>query len=340
MQPNDEIGFGPTGHMLMTDRGLERRHPFMALGDEEIEALVAPVFGSKAILNVTPLTGGKVNSNYKLTLNEAPGTAVLRLYARGRKTCQLERDVLERVQHVLPAPFVLHDGSEHEFPFLITSWISGTLLSTELDASQKNHFSLGENAGSVLANIHAMTFSESGFFGPSLDIHDTFQPGQSALLSFMRPALEGRASKRLGADLTGRVQTLIGWAAPFLDDLPSQASLIHSDFNPPNLMIDNERISGVLDWEFAHAGNSLTDIANMLRPRDYQSQEFNNGFIEAYENATGPLPSNWQSLSRLIDLMSQVEMLSALEERPNLFRWARMRILNTIEFVESNLAHS
>jgi|GEM_PF-4842869 len=27
------------------------------------------------------------------------------------------------------------------------------------------------------------------------------------------------------------------------------------------------------------------------------------------------------NLSRLIDLMSQVEMLSALEERPNLFQW-------------------
>ena len=292
MQPDHESGFTPTGHMLMTDRRLERRHAFVTLRDEQIKALVAPIFGSKALLKAAPLTGGKVNSNYKLTLNGIPGTAVLRLYARGRKTCQLERDVLGRVRGTLPAPAVLHDGSEHELPFLITSWVPGTLLSTALSNSQKDHCSLGQNAGSALAKTHAVTYSKSGFFGPGLDIRETFQPGQAALLSFVRPALEGRASKRLGADLTERLQTLIGWSAPFLDDLPSQASLIHSDFNPPNLMTENGRISGVLDWEFAHAGNPLTDIANMLRPRDYQSPEFNKGFIEAYENANGPLSNN------------------------------------------------
>lgn len=337
MQPSHESGFALTGDMLMTDRGLERRHAFVALRDEQIEAFVAPVFGSRAFVTATPLTGGKINSNYKLTLNGAPGTAVLRFYARGRKTCLLERDVLGRVHGTLPAPAVLHDGSEHEIPFLITSWVSGTLLSTALDASQKSHFSLGQNTGSVLANIHAVTFQKSGFFGQGLDIRETFQPGQSALLSFMRPALEGRAAKRLGADLTERLRTLIGWAAPLLDDLPSKASLIHSDFNPPNLMVENGRISGVLDWEFAHTGNPLTDIANMLRPRDYQSPDFDKGFIEAYVDANGPLPANWQSLSRLIDLMSQMEMLSTIEERPNLFHWARTRVIDTVTFVETNL---
>ena len=35
--------------------------------------------------------------------------------------------------------------------------------------------------------------------------------------------------------------------------------------------------------------------------------------------------------------MSQLEMLNASEERPNLFHWARTRIIDTIEFVEANL---
>jgi aminoglycoside phosphotransferase (APT) family kinase protein len=102
-------------------------------------------------------------------------------------------------------------------------------------------------------------------------------------------------------------------------------------------MASADDINGVLDWEFAHAGNPLTDIANMLRPRDYQSHGFNEAFVKAYEQAAGPLPPNWQSLSRLIDLMSQMEMLDAADERPNLFGWTRDRIESTIQFITADL---
>ena len=43
--------------------------------------------------------------------------------------------------------------------------------------------------------------------------------------------------------------------------------LVHSDFNPKNLLVDPDtlEVTGLLDWEFAHAGHPYTDLGNLLR---------------------------------------------------------------------------
>jgi aminoglycoside phosphotransferase (APT) family kinase protein len=43
--------------------------------------------------------------------------------------------------------------------------------------------------------------------------------------------------------------------------------LVHSDFNPKNLLVDptSARITGLIDWEFAHAGSPYTDLGNLFR---------------------------------------------------------------------------
>lgn len=70
--------------------------------------------------------------------------------------------------------------------------------------------------------------------------------------------------------------------------------------------------------------------------RDDQPHEFNTGFIEAYEDANGPLPANWQSLSsNRPDVTSR--NAECLRRTAKSVSMARTRIVNTIEFVESNL---
>ena len=42
---------------------------------------------------------------------------------------------------------------------------------------------------------------------------------------------------------------------------------MHSDLNPKNLLVDPDtlEVTGLLDWEFAHAGLPVTDLGNLLR---------------------------------------------------------------------------
>ena len=51
-----------------------------------------------------------------------------------------------------------------------------------------------------------------------------------------------------------------------LDTVP-RVCLVHSDLNPKNLLFDPDTLAltGVLDWEFAHAGHPFTDLGNLLR---------------------------------------------------------------------------
>ena len=37
--------------------------------------------------------------------------------------------------------------------------------------------------------------------------------------------------------------------------------IVHGDFGPQNVLIAGDNISALLDWEFAHAGQPVEDLA-------------------------------------------------------------------------------
>ena len=56
-------------------------------------------------------------------------------------------------------------------------------------------------------------------------------------------------------------------SAQDLLDTQRRTCLVHSDLNPKNVLVDPDtlEVTGVLDWEFAHAGHPWTDLGNLLR---------------------------------------------------------------------------
>jgi aminoglycoside phosphotransferase (APT) family kinase protein len=77
----------------------------------------------------------------------------------------------------------------------------------------------------------------------------------------------------------------------------AEASLVHGDFNSPNIFVRHERgswrVAAILDWEFAFAGSILCDIGNMLRyERPTQSRyepHFSRGLLDEGWRA----PDDW-----------------------------------------------
>jgi hypothetical protein len=63
------------------------------------------------------------------------------------------------------------------------------------------------------------------------------------------------------ARLLGQLQALVeaGRGA-----LPEAADILHYDFNPANILVDGDELSGVVDWEGVRAGDRAFDLATLL----------------------------------------------------------------------------
>jgi aminoglycoside phosphotransferase (APT) family kinase protein len=53
---------------------------------------------------------------------------------------------------------------------------------------------------------------------------------------------------------------LFDWLAEHAEE-PARLVLVHGDFRPGNVLFSGERITGILDWEMAHAGDPGEDLA-------------------------------------------------------------------------------
>ena len=92
--------------------------------------------------------------------------------------------------------------------------------------------------------------------------------------------------------------------------------LVHSDLNPKNLLFDPDTLAltGVLDWEFAHAGHPFTDLGNLLRfDRD---PRFEAAVLAAYAERRGTPPERALASARAADLWALVDLAARRTANP------------------------
>ena len=103
--------------------------------------------------------------------------------------------------------------------------------------------------------------------GPDLAVDDAGWPND--LLEFAQGYRDtGRLAAWSDRDWDALVE-LIDQAGDVLDEGEQRTVLVHSDFNPKNILVDlsigARSVAGVVDWEFAHAGSVYADIGNFSR---------------------------------------------------------------------------
>jgi Ser/Thr protein kinase RdoA (MazF antagonist) len=99
---------------------------------------------------------------------------------------------------------------------------------------------------------------------------------------------------------------------------------------PWNLLVKDNAIVAVLDWEFAFAGFPLNDFGIYLRYRDTQKPAYTTGFANGYQSAGGDLPADWARLSRLVDLVCLGYFLERPGDDPAVIRDVRPLIETTL----------
>ncbi len=85
------------------------------------------------------------------------------------------------------------------------------------------------------------------------------------------------------------LEMAFGWLKSHLDAADGSRSLIHKDLGFHNMLVLNEELTGILDWESACIGNPAEDLGYLKRSVEQicNWQEF----LDAYQGAGGHIPS-------------------------------------------------
>ncbi len=308
----------------MSDSGLSDRgpEPSPELSPEpgpELQRWLGAVLPGQLVTGQARLGGGYRNRNTRLDLDDGE-SLVLRQYDvdDAGRICAVEAAVLGRLRGAAPVPEVVAAdpaGTAAGEPVLLTRFAAGTPLSAALadpQARPGDHAGLGRAAGQALAAIGTVSFPRGGFFTDG-----TLRPAAESLPGglpgFVDACLAaGPAPTVLSAVELDGLRALARADEPFAARADGGRQLVHSDFNPKNLLAVRAdgrwSVSAVLDWEFAFSGSPLHDIGNMLRFE--QPPGFAAGFADGFRDGGGDLPKDWRPVSAALDLFALADLLT------------------------------
>ena len=290
--------------------------PFLPLA--AADALLADWRGTNRVVSAEPLQGGIMNWNYDLRLSGSAERFVLRFYDRSPASCAKEVRILALVRDDVPVPRVLYanvHGTDGYPPFCLLEFIDGiSLRELRRRDDTKGVADASYDAGRLLPRLSRHRFRRSGVLSAELEVQDG--PFADASLADVVEQFVSSPlfRQRVDAALLARILDLVRANGDKLPGSDGDVSIVHGDFNSPNILVHEDRgswrVAAILDWEFAFAGPMLCDIGNMLRyerpgqPR--YEPHFSRGLIDGGWNA----PENWFLRARLADLPALCELLT------------------------------
>ncbi len=270
---------------------------------QRLEAELARQTGADAV-RVTAaqlLPGGAVQQNWRLDVEISGGTRagaqtwVLRTDAAARLAVSLDRDAeaqVIRAAHaggVKVAEPIAQCGAQSPIdkPFLVQAWLAGTAQARRIvrdKALETFGDQLARSLAAELARIHSIRPPHEGLACLPVPI----KPPARAEVARLRAAITKAAEPRPA------LEYILAW----LDEYAPPArglTLVHGDFRTGNYMVDDGRLTGLLDWEFAHWGDPDEDIGWLTaRCWRFGSDKLETGgiaplgvFLEAYSAAAG-----------------------------------------------------
>jgi aminoglycoside phosphotransferase (APT) family kinase protein len=220
-----------------------------------------------------PLAGGFSGETF--VAESAGSRTVLRIYSRrgagrGDAAVAIDAAVLRLVRGLLPVPEVLEvhrpDSAAGTPGVLVTSFLAGERLDVCWpDLGEEMQARVGRNLGVILGRLAQMPMVRAGKF---VDAELRIEPWPEApdVPAWVRHQRLGSALAEWPGDLYQGLCVVAATAQGLLERV-GRACLVHSDFNAKNLLINRSdgTVTGLLDWEFAHAGVPGADLGNLLR---------------------------------------------------------------------------
>jgi Ser/Thr protein kinase RdoA (MazF antagonist) len=270
---------------------------------------------------LVPLEGG--HSGETFLASAAGERTVVRVYgarstARGGEAPMVDAALLRLVRGLLPVAEVLDarraDPTAGTPGLLVTSFLPGSRLDLLLPALDPSGLAtVGRGVGVLLARLASMPVPRAGAFVDG-DLRVEPMPWGD-LADFVGQHRTGTALETWSPQEYDGLLAVADRAQRVLDEV-DRTCLVHSDLNPKNLLIDPDtlEVTGLLDWEFAHAGWPVTDLGNLLRFD--RAPAFADAVLAAYADLVPDARPDVLEQARAADLYALVDLAARRGENP------------------------
>jgi aminoglycoside phosphotransferase (APT) family kinase protein len=179
----------------------------------------------------------------------------------------------------VPEPYALEPtGEVLGGAFIVCSRVAGRTLGTSYFPPPRND-AVTRSLAACLAKIHAVPVDHLASIGRERKLARSYIEDE-----VLRHYATWRA-----LDITcPTVEAAFAWVRANLSSAHGRRTIVHNDFNYHNILIDDDRVTAVLDWEFVHLGNPASDLGYFAEVAERGSGfDF---FLQEYARAGGRLP--------------------------------------------------
>ena len=299
------------------DTHWERTCPYYRLDKRTATQIMKRLTEHNAVETLELLTDGKRNTNYKVTMTNGKRPYLLRIYCNADDIWRNEFAIYHALKETLPLPEIYdsdYNSSLLDRPFAIVEYIPGqTLAQVVADTHNFSNPALFAALGERLACLHQTHYDRVGFLDHRLEVTQPLPPLQTWYQMFLSEQTE----RKLGQRRVQTIQRIVETMTPVFEEMEQAIRLVHGDFRPTNILVNDNGTYTIIDWEFCMAGHPIADIGQFLRYKEQVSPEHEQRFIESYQRASSyQLPPDYNTIARLRDLVNLLQMLTIKEKLP------------------------
>lgn len=226
------------------------------LSDQEIQSILS-THNLDKLDSLEQLTSGSINPTYLIN-----NKYVLRL----KDDLAKEIILFNLPQFGIPTPSVI----VHDQNYLLMNYIPGQ----KLTASKQLDFELGN----LIKKINSVTPSDLGNLQIFGDIDNWVKNIKDNFVIYWKYLKDNQT---FPDDINSKIEKIF-FDYSQITNWENKAKLIHGDINPGNIVVNNDHIVGIFDFEYAAIADPLGDFERF--PIDFQlGDNFNRGlFLKGY----------------------------------------------------------
>lgn len=297
------------------ENGWERTLPIIKVDDNIVKELFCDIEYPDNILNIQLLNEGCRTTNYLVsTINNKK--YVLKIFFHEDENYKRQIKIYEKLREYVSMQKICSTGINNMDgrKYIIYEYVEGKTISENLRAGNKMNKNIIRSVAHNLGKIHSIKFNIMGKLDENLQVKNKI----ISIINLYDKYINENVVMRLGNDVVNNIKAIVKENVEILENLKADPRLIHGDYQGTNIVIDDDNVSAIIDWELCMSGCPLMDIGQFFRYEEYFDMELINEFKNEYEKASDYLLiDEWYRISKILDLISLLQIIGRNEEMPN-----------------------